>query len=146
MIVICQAYHLELEKSIIRQCYPDWSLSFSKRIPSRYVNRWPSEETFTILPSLPLSCAVLFIVSSKRLVKRKWPGESIWKQGYPNCSINSQMHQMKIRKNYFFSLWNYCKSLCRAFGRWRVLNAWHKFKSAHNDCKNPPTVRSNFPH
>lgn len=89
MIVICQAYHLELEKSIIRQCYPDWSLSFSKRIPSRYVNRWPSEETFTILPSLPLSCAVLFIVSSKRLVKRKWPGESIWKQSYPNCSINA---------------------------------------------------------
>lgn len=58
--------------------YPDGSLILSKRIPSWYASRWPSEETLIILPSLPLFRAVFFIVSNKRFVKRKWPGESIW--------------------------------------------------------------------
>lgn len=53
--------------------YPDGSLSLSKRIPSEYAKRWASDETLTILPSLPLSWAVFFIVSKSRCVKRKWP-------------------------------------------------------------------------
>lgn len=60
--------------------YPDSSLILSKRIPSRYPHRWAAEETFTILPSLLLFRAVFFIVSNKRLVKRKWPANCIRKQ------------------------------------------------------------------
>jgi len=55
----------------MRKHYPDGSLSLSKRIPSEYGKRWASDETLTILPSLPLSCALFFMVSSNRCVRRK---------------------------------------------------------------------------
>lgn len=55
--------------------YPDSSLILSKRIPSWYVNRWPSDAKLTILPSFLLSWAVFFIVSNRRFVKRKWPAK-----------------------------------------------------------------------
>jgi len=66
--------------------YLSLSLILSKRIPSRYVNRCPNDETLTILPSLWLAWAVFFRFCSKRFVKRKWPAKTLlfflywWKQ------------------------------------------------------------------
>lgn len=53
--------------------YASLWLSLSNHIPPSYVFKWAIDDRFTILPSIPVFSAVVFILSRRRFVKKKCP-------------------------------------------------------------------------
>lgn len=61
--------------------------------------KWPEDVRLTILPSTPLSLQLLFMFSSKRFVRRKWPAIQVKRY----CILRISMlitHKNKPKQTY----------------------------------------------